>query len=98
MTLIVANSEALDFYLHSTSDFLFAGDEILAVNGALLHGLSHSEAIGIFKQIRSGSVVLQIGRRLNPENQNYQQQPHFVHNEKSLFPRQFISATLKREM
>ena len=41
----------------------FSGDEIFAVNGSLLQGLSHSEAISIFKQIRSGPVVLQPGRR-----------------------------------
>ena len=39
------------------------GDEILAVNGVVLHGLSHEEAIAIFKKIRAGTVVLQIGRR-----------------------------------
>ena len=39
------------------------GDEILAVNGSILHGLSHDEAIAIFKRIRSGPVVLQVGRR-----------------------------------
>lgn len=44
------------------------GDEILAVNGSILHGLSHSEAIGIFKQIRSGPVVMQIGRRSHSGN------------------------------
>jgi len=42
---------------------LHEGDEIFAVNGALLQGLSHSEAISIFKEIRSGPVVLQTGRR-----------------------------------
>eukprot|EP00095_Tigriopus_kingsejongensis_P005692 maker-scaffold158_size296719-snap-gene-1.24 protein:Tk05692 transcript:maker-scaffold158_size296719-snap-gene-1.24-mRNA-1 annotation:"domain protein" len=42
---------------------LIEGDEILAVNGDILHGMSHEEAIGIFKRIRSGPVVLQIGRR-----------------------------------
>ena len=41
----------------------FAGDEILAVNGSVLHGLSHSEAIFIFKKIRLGPVVMQIARR-----------------------------------
>jgi C-terminal processing protease CtpA/Prc len=40
-----------------------SGDEILAVNGDILHGMSHEEAISIFKRIRSGPVVLQIGRR-----------------------------------
>ena len=28
------------------------GDEILAVNGQTLHGLSHNEAIAVFKRIR----------------------------------------------
>ena len=41
----------------------FKGDEILAVNGSILHGLSHGDAIAIFKSIRSGPVVLQIARR-----------------------------------
>ena len=36
------------------------GDEILAVNGSVLHGLSHSEAIFIFKKIRVGPVVIQV--------------------------------------
>merc|ERR1712242_27055 len=39
------------------------GDEILAVNGSVLHGLSHSEAIFIFKKIRVGPVVIQVSRR-----------------------------------
>ena len=47
----------------------FAGDEIFAVNGNLLQGLSHSEAIAIFKQIRSGPVVLQTGRRTQQQQQ-----------------------------
>ena len=33
------------------------------MNGDILHGLSHDEAIAIFKRIRSGPVVMQIGRR-----------------------------------
>ncbi|XP_018328634.1 tyrosine-protein phosphatase non-receptor type 13 isoform X2 [Agrilus planipennis] len=40
------------------------GDEILAVNSKPLHGLSHKEAIGVFKKIRSGPVLLHIGRRI----------------------------------
>ena len=43
----------------------FPGDEILSVNGDLLHGLSHDEAIAIFKRIKSGPVILQVGRRSN---------------------------------
>ncbi|XP_019753631.1 uncharacterized protein LOC109532928 [Dendroctonus ponderosae] len=41
------------------------GDEILAVNHKPLHGASHKEAINVFKQIKSGAVLLHIGRRLN---------------------------------
>lgn len=41
-----------------------AGDEILAVNGKALHGLSHQEAIAVFKEIRAGQVVLHVGRRV----------------------------------
>ncbi|PNF35456.1 hypothetical protein B7P43_G04136 [Cryptotermes secundus] len=39
------------------------GDEILAVNGKSLQGLTHSEAITVFKDIKSGEVLLHVGRR-----------------------------------
>ncbi|XP_066960649.1 uncharacterized protein [Macrobrachium rosenbergii] len=39
------------------------GDEIFAVNGESLAGASHSEAITMFKAIRTGKVVLHVGRR-----------------------------------
>ncbi|XP_069672368.1 uncharacterized protein [Periplaneta americana] len=39
------------------------GDEILAVNGTPLQGLTHSEAITVFKNIKSGEVLLHVGRR-----------------------------------
>jgi len=42
---------------------LAEGDEILAVNGQRLDGLSHNEAIAVFKRIRSGLVSLQCSRR-----------------------------------
>ena len=51
------------FILLITHSFGLTGDEILAVNGSILHGLSHGDAISIFKSIRSGPVVLQIARR-----------------------------------
>jgi len=40
------------------------GDEILTVNGTVLHGLSHQEAISVFKKIRLGPVLLHVGRRV----------------------------------
>uniref|UniRef100_A0A1B6M045 PDZ domain-containing protein n=2 Tax=Graphocephala atropunctata TaxID=36148 RepID=A0A1B6M045_9HEMI len=39
------------------------GDEIIAVNGNTLQGLTHSEAIAVFKDIKSGPVMLHVGRR-----------------------------------
>lgn len=39
------------------------GDEILAVNGTPLQGLSHAEAISVFKSIRNGHVVVHAARR-----------------------------------
>ncbi|RXG52383.1 PDZ domain-containing protein 2, partial [Armadillidium vulgare] len=45
------------------SGSLQEGDEILAINAKALHGCSHSEAIQAFKDIKTGKVVLHIGRR-----------------------------------
>ncbi|KAF4530181.1 hypothetical protein B566_EDAN001440 [Ephemera danica] len=39
------------------------GDEILAVNGCAVHGLSHNEAIALFKRVRCGELALRITRR-----------------------------------
>ena len=45
------------------NSFYNLGDEILAVNGLALQGMSHSEAISVFKNIRVGKVVLHLARR-----------------------------------
>ena len=45
------------------NSFCYLGDEILAVNGLALQGMSHSEAISVFKNIRVGKVVLHLARR-----------------------------------
>jgi C-terminal processing protease CtpA/Prc len=39
------------------------GDEILAVNGEPCHELEHSEAVTLFKSIKTGPVALHISRR-----------------------------------
>lgn len=39
------------------------GDEIIAVNGTVLQGLTHSDAISVFKDIKSGPVMMHVGRR-----------------------------------
>lgn len=49
--------------IHCT--ILFSGDEILSVNDVELAGLSHAEAIQIFKRVRNGQIRLKIARRKN---------------------------------
>ncbi|CAH0394109.1 unnamed protein product [Bemisia tabaci] len=39
------------------------GDEVLAVNGQVCHGLTHADAVSLFKNIRSGPVALHVCRR-----------------------------------
>jgi hypothetical protein len=36
---------------------------VLAVNGLAMQGLSHAEAISVFKNIRAGRVVIHVARR-----------------------------------
>jgi len=43
-----------------------SGDEILSINGTILQGMSHRQAISVFKNIREGYVSLHIARRQNP--------------------------------
>lgn len=39
-----------------------AGDLILSVNNQALHGVTHQEAINVFKGIKSGLVDMIVGR------------------------------------
>ncbi|XP_015376697.1 PREDICTED: uncharacterized protein LOC107170975 isoform X2 [Diuraphis noxia] len=55
---IFPNGQAAD------KETLKEGDEILAVNNKPLHGLSHREAIAVFKEIKLGEMALHIGRRI----------------------------------
>ena len=41
----------------------FVGDEILSINGLSVEGLSHREAISIFKNIKTGLITLYVARR-----------------------------------
>ena len=43
--------------------FLISGDEILAINGKSLQGLSHDDAINEFRAIKNGQVILQVAKR-----------------------------------
>ena len=43
--------------------FLLIGDEILAINGKSLQGLSHDDAINEFRAIKNGQVILQVAKR-----------------------------------
>ncbi len=44
-------------------NILFIGDEILAVNGKSLQGMTHDEAINEFRAIKYGPVILRVSRR-----------------------------------
>ena len=47
----------------SLANYFLAGDEIFSVNGRSVAGLTHSEAIGIFKETKVGPIQVTIGRR-----------------------------------
>ncbi|XP_055703916.1 mucin-2-like isoform X2 [Phlebotomus papatasi] len=42
---------------------LQAGDEILKINNTYVHGMSHSDTIALFKNVREGAIVLKVARR-----------------------------------
>ncbi|XP_037078692.1 serine/arginine repetitive matrix protein 2-like [Pollicipes pollicipes] len=42
---------------------LIEGDEVLTLNGESMQGLLHSEAVTLFKSVRSGQVTLEVARR-----------------------------------
>jgi C-terminal processing protease CtpA/Prc len=41
---------------------LITGDEIIAVNGKSLQGMTHDEAINEFRAIKYGPVILRVSR------------------------------------
>ena len=43
--------------------FCLAGDEIFTVNGQSVAGLTHAQAIGMFKETKVGSIQVTLGRR-----------------------------------
>ena len=47
----------------SLTPFAFTGDEIFTVNGQSVGGLTHAQAIGIFKETKVGSIQVTLGRR-----------------------------------
>lgn len=61
LTIFLTIFFLVHFFLSTT------GDEILVVNGKSLQGMKHDEAINVFKSIKTGDVVILIGRRL-PKN------------------------------
>lgn len=54
---IMPNGQAIE------SGQLKAGDEILAINGHVCHDLTHSDAVKMFKSVKTGEIVLNICRR-----------------------------------
>ena len=50
-------------YSNSILTLSIIGDEIFSVNGRSVAGLTHSEAIGIFKETKVGQIQVTLGRR-----------------------------------
>ena len=42
---------------------VFSGDEIFTVNGQSVAGLTHAQAINMFKETKVGSIQVTLGRR-----------------------------------
>ena len=57
------SSPQMTFLLSYILSFHVSGDEIFSVNGQSVAGLTHSEAIGIFKETKVGPIHVTIGRR-----------------------------------
>uniref|UniRef100_A0AAR5PNX7 PDZ domain-containing protein n=1 Tax=Dendroctonus ponderosae TaxID=77166 RepID=A0AAR5PNX7_DENPD len=62
---IFENGQAADTKL------LQEGDELLSINGSSFQGLSHLEAINLFKSIKNGEVVIKVAKR-HKSRTNYQ--------------------------
>ncbi len=45
--------------------FEFSGDEIFSINNVSVQGMTHQEAIGLFKEVKKGPVLVTIGWRAN---------------------------------
>ena len=42
---------------------MFIGDEIFSINGRAVQGMTHQEAISLFKEVKHGELLITIGRR-----------------------------------
>lgn len=50
---------------------LRVGDEILAINGSPMNGLTHAKALQAFKAAKPGDLILHVGRRDPTHNKRY---------------------------
>ena len=51
------------FHITNIKFFALSGDEIYSVNGVPVAGLTHSDAISMFKEVKQGEIVIVVGRR-----------------------------------
>lgn len=70
---VTAYCSRKDYWISSMNEesqllFCCTGDELLAVNGQVCHDLTHSEAVALFKKIKSGPVALHICRRIRTKD------------------------------
>ena len=57
--------------------FFTSGDEVFSINGTPVQGMTHAEAIGLFKEVKQGSLIVVLGRRKNQNNQIKKKQVNF---------------------
>ena len=51
------------WWLNGFFQICFPGDEIFSINSVPVQGMTHQEAIGLFKEVKKGPIVVTIGRR-----------------------------------
>lgn len=50
-------------FTYNVKGTLRVGDEILAINGSSLDGLTHAKALQMFKSAKAGNLILHVARR-----------------------------------
>ena len=53
--------------------FFCPGDEVFSINGAPVQGMTHAEAIALFKEVKQGALVVVVGRRRSQQQQQKSQ-------------------------
>ena len=64
----------------------FPGDEIFSINSVPVQGMTHAEAISMFKEVKVGSIIIVVGRRTlgtSSSSSQIKQENNLASNEES---------------